>query len=188
MNSHSNPTGGVSERKKVEEAMAAAVENSLTVVSDGVYGKFVYEGSHLSPTSMPSFKKYVVTVNSLSKAYAMDGWRIGYIAAPREVKEQMVKVQMYRCACAPLLYRRLLSNPYSYNRASSTMFYANTSVEKKVTSSRLVSLKVPSTILKNFGCKLSFEGSGMRMKREVSSAVVSSSAFGRFGEGSICIF
>ncbi|MFN3622225.1 MAG: pyridoxal phosphate-dependent aminotransferase, partial [Nitrososphaerales archaeon] len=101
LNSPSNPTGAVSNAEKIKEAVSIAVEKGLMVISDEVYEKFIYEGKHFSPASIPEFKEHVVTVNSLSKAYAMTGWRVGYVAAPPEVIEQMAKVQMYSSACIP---------------------------------------------------------------------------------------
>src|SRR5690606_26256721 len=69
----------------------------VTVVSDEVYEQFIYGPSHHSPAT---YSDDVITVNAASKAYAMTGWRLGYLAGPKEYTEQCLKVHQYCQACA----------------------------------------------------------------------------------------
>jgi len=98
VNSPSNPTGGVFDRKTVQAIVDFAREEGLIVITDEVYDTIVYEGAHES-----FLGKYdnVVYVNSFSKVFAMTGWRLGYLTAPLEMIKQMAKIHYYMVACPP---------------------------------------------------------------------------------------
>lgn len=83
LNSPSNPTGAVYTRQELEALANFAVEHDLIVVTDEMYEKLVYEGAeHVSIASFgPEIKARTITVNGMSKAYAMTGWRMGYTAS-----------------------------------------------------------------------------------------------------------
>lgn len=97
INSPSNPTGTVQTKKEIKALAEIAEENDITIISDEVYEHFIYEGAHVSPAQ---FTDKVITINAVSKTYAMTGWRIGYAAARKEYIEQMLKVHQYIQACA----------------------------------------------------------------------------------------
>ncbi len=118
LNSPNNPTGAVLTEREVRGAVEFAEEHGLVVVSDEVYESLVYDGiRHVSPVSVASEPMRVITVGSLSKTYAMTGWRIGYAAGPEELIARMVKFQMYLSACptsfAQYAAARALSDPMS---------------------------------------------------------------------------
>lgn len=97
INSPANPTGAVQSKKDIRAFAEIADDNDITIISDEVYEHFIYEGEHISPAQ---FTDNVITVNAVSKTYAMTGWRIGYVAAKNEYIEQMLKVHQYVQACA----------------------------------------------------------------------------------------
>ncbi len=97
LNSPSNPTGSVMKEEDVKALTEIAEDNNITIISDEVYEHFIYEGEHVSPAQ---FSDNVITVNAVSKTYAMPGWRIGYAAARKDIIEQMLKVHQYIQACA----------------------------------------------------------------------------------------
>ncbi len=97
INSPSNPTGTVQTRKEIKGLAELAEDNDITIISDEVYEHFIYEGEHVSPAQ---FTDNVITINAVSKTYAMTGWRIGYAAARKDYIEQMLKVHQYIQACA----------------------------------------------------------------------------------------
>ena len=97
INSPGNPTGAVESRESIKAIVEYAEDAGVTVVSDEVYEHFLYGTSHHSPAR---FGEDVITVNAASKTYAMTGWRLGYLAGPREYTEQCLKVHQYRQACA----------------------------------------------------------------------------------------
>ena len=79
-----NPTGAVTPPEVIRQIADLAKRHNLIVISDEIYDRLVYEGSeHLSIGSLPDMKERTVTLNGFSKTYAMTGWRVGYLAAPR---------------------------------------------------------------------------------------------------------
>lgn len=97
INSPSNPTGTVQTRAEIKGLADIAEDNEITIISDEVYEHFIYEGEHVSPAQ---FTDNVITINAVSKTYAMTGWRIGYAASRKDYIEQMLKVHQYIQACA----------------------------------------------------------------------------------------
>lgn len=97
-----NPTGGVLSEDVLKELAGIAISNDLMVISDEVYERLVYDGAkHISIASLPEMKERTFTMNGMSKAYAMDGWRLGYVAAPEEYILAMNKFHQHNTTCAP---------------------------------------------------------------------------------------
>lgn len=95
-----NPTGAVIPRAELEEIAKLAVEHDLVVAVDEVYSRLVYATEHVSIAAMPGMQERTILLDGFSKAYAMTGWRIGYVAAPVPVLEAMLKVHQYTIMCA----------------------------------------------------------------------------------------
>lgn len=97
INSPSNPTGVMYEKSELEEIARIAVKHEMFIVSDEIYEKLIYGGKrHFSVASMGDrIKDFVLTVNGLSKAYSMTGWRLGYLAGPKEIVERMDNFQSH---------------------------------------------------------------------------------------------
>ncbi len=95
INSPCNPTGGVYGRETLKEIADLAVDNNIMVLSDEIYEKIIYDREHISIGSLDGMQYLTITVNGFSKAYAMTGWRLGYVSAPREVYEQMLKLHSH---------------------------------------------------------------------------------------------
>lgn len=94
INSPNNPTGHVLTRKNLEEIAQVACELDLLVISDEVYNTLIFEDAEaVSIATMPGMRDRTVVVNSLSKAYAMCGWRVGYAAGPEALIDRMAKCQ-----------------------------------------------------------------------------------------------
>lgn len=88
INSPCNPTGAILEKEDLEKIAEVAKKHNLIIVSDEPYETIIFDGKkHCSIASLPDMQDHVITVNSLSKTYAMTGWRVGYIIAPVEVRE-----------------------------------------------------------------------------------------------------
>ncbi len=103
MNSPSNPTGAVQTAEEIEAIADLASERGLVIISDEVYEHFIYEGEHFSPAN---FYDGIITINATSKTYAMTGWRLGYLSAPKNYVEQMLKIHQYCQACACSISQR----------------------------------------------------------------------------------
>ncbi len=95
-----NPTGAVVPRAELEGIARLAVEHDLIVAIDEVYSRLVYEGEHVSIAALPGMRERTVLLDGFSKAYAMTGWRVGYVAAPSYILEAMLKVHQYAIMCA----------------------------------------------------------------------------------------
>jgi len=94
LNSPSNPTGMVYDKKELEELSKIIVSRKIFCISDEIYEKIIYEKKHISIASLgEDIKKRTLVVNGVSKAYAMTGWRIGYCAGPKEILQAMSNLQ-----------------------------------------------------------------------------------------------
>ncbi len=95
LNSPNNPTGAVYTRQELEEIGKICLEHDIYIIADEVYEKFLYgSAEHHSIASFSSdLKSITITVNAVSKTYAMTGWRIGYCGADSRIIKQMTKVQ-----------------------------------------------------------------------------------------------
>jgi len=93
-NSPSNPTGMVYSRSEMEKIAAiVAKHEGLFIISDEIYEHIIFEGEHVSMASFSNIYDRVITVNGVSKGYAMTGWRIGYIGAPLWIAKACNKLQ-----------------------------------------------------------------------------------------------
>ncbi len=97
VNSPSNPTGSVQTAEQMRAIAEIAEDKDIVVLSDEVYEHFIYRGEHISPGR---FSDNVITVNAVSKTYAMTGWRLGYLGAKGCALEQLLKIHQYVQACA----------------------------------------------------------------------------------------
>ena len=95
-----NPTGAVVPRAELEGIAKLAQQHDLIVAIDEVYSRLVYDTEHISIAAMPGMRERTVLLDGFSKAYAMTGWRIGYVAAPHVILEAMLKVHQYTIMCA----------------------------------------------------------------------------------------
>ena len=103
LNSPSNPTGGIWRAESILRLLNIAKENNWVVISDECYERLVYDGEFVSTEKLNrqyQIAANVVTCLSLSKTYAMTGWRIGYAAGPREIIKAMSKIQGQATSCA----------------------------------------------------------------------------------------
>jgi len=98
INSPNNPTGAVYPKKVFEKIIDIAERKDMWIISDEIYERLIYDGSHFSPGS--KYEK-TITINSFSKEFSMTGWRLGYAACPHsEVIEKMAVVQSQTVSCA----------------------------------------------------------------------------------------
>lgn len=101
--SPNNPTGRMVPKEELEKIAEVVRKHKLWVLSDEVYSELVYDNNkHCSIGSLPGMKEHTITLNGFSKAFAMTGWRIGYICCPKELMAQVVKLHQYTTICAPI--------------------------------------------------------------------------------------
>lgn len=97
LNSPNNPTGAVYSEKELSAIAKVCEEKGLYVISDEIYEKLVYGGEkHVSIAVLsPYMKEHTVVVNGMSKSYSMTGWRIGYLAAPKDIAKAVSSMQSH---------------------------------------------------------------------------------------------
>ncbi|MCK9265780.1 pyridoxal phosphate-dependent aminotransferase [bacterium] len=94
LNSPSNPTGVVYNKKELEAISEVLTQKGVLCISDEIYEKIIYNKEHISIASLsPEMKKLTVVINGVSKSFAMTGWRIGYTASEPEISAAIAKIQ-----------------------------------------------------------------------------------------------
>ena len=96
-----NPTGAILTREDLEAIAEVLRGTNVIVLSDEIYAELTYGRPHTSIASIPDMWERTILASGFSKAYAMTGWRLGYIAAPEPMAEQMLKLHQYAIMCAP---------------------------------------------------------------------------------------
>lgn len=103
LNFPTNPTGATLSREELAGIAELCVRHDLTVLTDEIYSELTYEGAeHVSIASLPGMRERTVFLHGFSKAFAMTGFRIGYVCAPEELIEAMMKIHQYGILCAPI--------------------------------------------------------------------------------------
>lgn len=97
-----NPTGGIMERKNLEEVASVCIKHDLLIISDEIYSELTYtETGHVSIAAIDGMKERCIVMNGFSKAFAMTGWRLGYVMCPQPIHDAMYKIHQYAIMCAP---------------------------------------------------------------------------------------
>ncbi len=96
-----NPTGAIMTKEDLESIAELLRESEIMVLSDEIYGELTYGSNHVSIASLPGMWERTVVVSGFSKAYAMTGWRLGYLCGPAALTGQMLKIHQYAIMCAP---------------------------------------------------------------------------------------
>ncbi len=187
-----NPTGGVMEKKDLEEIAEVLKDTNIVVVSDEIYSEltFTKEG-HVSPASIDSMFERTVTVNGFSKSFSMTGWRLGYACGPKELMAQITKIHQYAIMCAPTMSQyaacealkecddavKNMKEEYNHRRRLITKGFNDIGL----------SCREPKGAFYVFPCikstGLSSEEFCERLLQEYHVAVVPGTAFGDSGEG-----
>ena len=97
INSPGNPTGSVYTKEELRALVEVAAEEEITILSDEIYESLTYDGAeHVSVASLtPEARDLTITVNGFSKAYAMTGWRLGYLGAPEKISKAIDSMQSH---------------------------------------------------------------------------------------------
>lgn len=101
INFPSNPTGGVMTYEDYEKIVPIIEKHKLLVISDEIYAELSYDVKHASPANFPQIKDQVILISGFSKAFAMTGWRLGYVCANEVFIKAMNKIHQYIIMSAP---------------------------------------------------------------------------------------
>ena len=101
LGSPANPTGATQSREDLTRLVELANRHDFYLLSDEIYDRLTYVGEHTCLGSLPGARERTVVLNGFSKAYAMTGWRVGYVCAPEAITSLMTRVHQYTMLCAP---------------------------------------------------------------------------------------
>jgi len=103
LNYPSNPTGGIMTYEDWLPIAKVVEKNDLIVIADEIYSELTYDHKHVSFASIPGMKDRTLLVNGFSKAFAMTGWRMGYVCGHPDLIYAMLKIHQYTVMCAPVM-------------------------------------------------------------------------------------
>lgn len=98
-----NPTGAIMTREDLEPIAEFLRDTNIIVLSDEIYSELTYGRRHCSIIELEGMSERTIYVNGFSKAYAMTGWRLGYVAAPEPIISQIAKIHQYGIMCSPYI-------------------------------------------------------------------------------------
>lgn len=194
-----NPTGAIMTKEQLEKIAQVIIKHDLLVISDEIYAELTYGRKHFSIAALPGMKERTVYVGGFSKAFAMTGWRLGFVCAPPEIDDAMFKIHQYAMLCAPVMsqHAAIAALEDGLSDGFSTVEEMRDSYDKR---RRFVlhSLKeVGLTCFEPQGAFYAFpsvKNSGMdgetfasELLKAQKVAVVPGSAFGSFGQNNVRI-
>ena len=98
-----NPTGAIMTQEQLQAIADVIIKHDLLVITDEIYAELTYGKKHASIAALPGMKERTVYISGFSKAFAMTGWRMGYVCAPAEIDDAMFKIHQYGIMCAPIM-------------------------------------------------------------------------------------
>ena len=188
-----NPTGAAMDYDELTALAEVAKKHDLIVISDEIYCELSYEKEPVSVAAIPGMKDRTIVVSGLSKAFAMTGWRIGYICCHKDFIEQMIKIHQYTILCAPIMGQKAAIEAFKNGRKEIDKMRAEYDHRRRYIVERMKNIGIymvtpqgafyvfPS--IKKFG--MSSDEFATRLLKEKNVAVVPGTAFGECGEGFI---
>ncbi|MFH0778465.1 MAG: pyridoxal phosphate-dependent aminotransferase [Candidatus Eisenbacteria bacterium] len=192
LNSPQNPTGGVLSGKQMEQIADLVRKRDLFVLSDEVYSKILYEGKHVSIASLPGMQEKTIILDGYSKTYATTGWRLGFGVMNETLARHVARLQTNCTSCTCSFIQRAGMAALTGPQAESQKMVAEFKKRRDIIVKGLNSIKGVSCLtpkgafyvfpnVKNTGLKCDELAS--RLLNEMGVAVLSGTAFGKFGEG-----
>ena len=186
-----NPTGAIMTKEELEGIAEVLRGTDIAVLSDEIYAELTYGKRHVSVASLPGMWERTVLVSGFSKAYAMTGWRLGYLCAPAPLAEQMLKIHQYAIMCAPTTAQLAAVEALRNGDEDVEMMVAEYDMRRKFIRKGLSDIGIPSFepegafyIYPEIGqYGLSSEEFCERLLYEHQCAIVPGTAFGKCGEG-----
>ena len=189
-----NPTGAVLEPETLRALADIAQRHGLIVVSDEIYDRLVYgDHRHVPISSLPGMRDRTVLLGGFSKAYAMTGWRVGWVCAPPDLLEGIVKVHQYEIMSAPTVAQDAGLAALTGAEQDVQRMVAEYDARRRMFVTGLNDIGLPTFEPKGAfyafpsirSTRLSSEEFSERLLHEHHVAVVPGSAFGPSGEGHV---
>ncbi len=186
-----NPTGAILTREELEEIAEVLRGTNIAILSDEIYAELTYGRKHVSIAQIEGMQERTIIASGFSKAYAMTGWRMGYICAPKALAEQMLKIHQFAIMCAPTVSQfaavEALRNGdedveimrAEYNRRRVFLLEGFKRIGIECFEAEGAFYLYPN--IGKFG--LSSEEFAQRLLHEYNCAIVPGTAFGECGEG-----
>ncbi len=190
-----NPTGAIMTREDLEPIAELLRDTNIIVLSDEIYSELTYGRRHCSIIELEDMRERTIYVNGFSKAYAMTGWRLGYVAAPAPIISQIAKIHQYGIMCSPYISQNAAVEALTSCDAEVAKMVDEYNVRRRYLVSEFNRLGLtcfnPEGAFYVFPCikstGLSSEEFCERLLYENKVAAVPGSAFGDSGEGYIRI-
>ena len=189
-----NPTGAVLEPDTLQALADLAVRHDLLVVSDEIYDRLVYgDHQHVPISSLPGLRERTILIGGFSKAYAMTGWRVGYVCAPADLLEGILKIHQYEIMSAPTVAQDAAVVAITGAEQDVQRMVAEYDLRRRMFVAGLNDIGLPTAEPKGAfyafpsirPTTLSSEEFSERLLHEYGVAVVPGSAFGPSGEGHV---
>jgi aspartate aminotransferase len=100
LNSPHNPTGGVLTQQDIDDIATAIGDRDIMILSDEIYGKLIFDGTHVSPFNHPALKDRTIFMDAFSKAFAMTGWRLGYAVMRSDLAQEFARLVTNTVSCS----------------------------------------------------------------------------------------
>lgn len=186
-----NPTGAILTRDELEELAAVLRGTDIMILSDEIYAELTYGTRHTSIATIDGMWERTVTVSGFSKAYAMTGWRLGYLAAPAPLVTEMHKIHQYAIMCAPTTSQLAAIEALRNGNEDIAMMASEYNRRRKYIISRLREIGLECfeargafyVFPKIGGFGLTSDEFCQRLLDEKGVAIVPGNAFGDCGEG-----
>ncbi|MBO5008264.1 MAG: aminotransferase class I/II-fold pyridoxal phosphate-dependent enzyme [Clostridia bacterium] len=186
-----NPTGAIMEKNDLERIAEVVKEKNIMVLSDEIYAELTYSGKHTSIASLPGMKERTIVVNGFSKAFAMTGWRLGFVMAPAVLTKQLTKVHQYAIMSSPTTSQYAAIEALRNGEDSVKSMVMEYNDRRKVITDAFNKMGYPCfSPLGAFYIFPCIKSSGLtseefceRLLREQKVALVPGTAFGESGEG-----
>lgn len=190
-----NPTGAILTGEELAGLAEVLRGTDALILSDEIYAELTYGSRHVSIASLPDMRARTLLVSGFSKAYAMTGWRLGYLAAPRELVREIFKIHQYGVMCAPTTAQFGAIEAMQNGDADVAEMVAEYDRRRKYVVHRLRELGIPCfeprgafyvfPNISAFG--MSSEAFCEKLLYDYGVAVVPGTAFGTCGEGFVRI-
>jgi aspartate/methionine/tyrosine aminotransferase len=195
INTPSNPCGAVMTRKDIEGVAKIAKEHDAYVIADEIYEKLVFDGEHVSISSLPGMFDRTVTLGGFSKTYAMTGWRLGWAIAPPKIFKELNKLQMQSITCATSFVQKAgveaLNGPQEAVEGMKREFKARRDLiydlMQEIPQIECPRPKGAFYMFPSFDVEMSSEDLAAHLLEKAHVAVTPGSAFGPSGEGHLRI-
>lgn len=186
-----NPTGAILTREELCGIAEVLKGTNILILSDEIYAEMTYGRRHVSIASIDGMRERTVLISGFSKAYAMTGWRLGYVCAPEPVAKQLLKLHQYAIMCAPTVSQFAAAEALVNGDGDIEMMTEEYDRRRKYIREGLEKIGIPSfepegafyiwPNISKFG--MTSDRFCERLLYENKCAIVPGTAFGKCGEG-----